>query len=804
MATLTSQLIVQLIDRVSGPAAAATRALRGLIQSSNTRGGAGVGTLRNELQQLGRRTQEVQRAAQSFAGTVGTPAALGVAAAYRTALEYSRELNKATAIGELTEQQRRDVARTSREIGASTQFSAAQAMAMQRALIAAGRTVDQARGMARPILNAALFGDTDPFTAARGVVAITSAYRLHMRTVEEARQQATRVGDIIAKAANESQADFQDLLQGFKYAAPIAHASGWSMEQLAAAIAHMTNNGLRGDEAGVAIRSMLVRMVKPTRDARQAMAELGLSFEQFFNGVKQFNLNNFASGMANAGHRLNAAQRGQIQAAVNRNNALPEGQRQDLGQVLTDAVIGALNIPASRTQDRQKIARAVQLYAMSLAEAVNPDALFEALEKAGATPGQMARIFDARQGSRLMTMFGQGFGEILEKIRREAAGASERGAAQMERDLYGAHKRIQSALEAVVLAIADSGIADRIAEVMNSVSESLRKLAETDPQTLRNLGYAIIGLAAAAPVGLALAGVAAAFSLLGATLKLAAGGLAVFRAALIATGLTSGGAAAGTAAAGAVAGRAGLLRFIPGLGFVMAGAAAGYYGSEALGTVSSVAQGRHWRPESASDVADLQRRAAELEAEIAGIKSRTHPAMAGQPNAQLANLESQLADLRNRVAIGLRDNAGDMQQAGQQLGARVPEGVRSAEAQAREAGAAIGRLIAAGAQAATGAARAMGLAPQARASGGPVSAGSPYIVGERGPELFVPGRSGTIVPNGGAAARGAGTTISINQTFNVAGGANQQELVATLKAEMSRSLSAAVRGLQSDYGLTIA
>src|SRR5688500_2303228 len=36
-----------------------------------------------------------------------------------------------------------------------------------------------------------------------------------------------------------------------------------------------------------------------------------------------------------------------------------------------------------------------------------------------------------------------------------------------------------------------------------------------------------------------------------------------------------------------------------------------------------------------------------------------------------------------------------------------------------------------------------------RAAGGPVSAGSPYIVGERGPELFVPGTSGTIVPGVG-------------------------------------------------------
>jgi phage-related minor tail protein len=34
-----------------------------------------------------------------------------------------------------------------------------------------------------------------------------------------------------------------------------------------------------------------------------------------------------------------------------------------------------------------------------------------------------------------------------------------------------------------------------------------------------------------------------------------------------------------------------------------------------------------------------------------------------------------------------------------------------------------------------------------RAKGGPVSSGQTYMVGERGPELFVPGRSGTIVAN---------------------------------------------------------
>ena len=43
-----------------------------------------------------------------------------------------------------------------------------------------------------------------------------------------------------------------------------------------------------------------------------------------------------------------------------------------------------------------------------------------------------------------------------------------------------------------------------------------------------------------------------------------------------------------------------------------------------------------------------------------------------------------------------------------------------------------------------------------RASGGPVSANKKYLVGENGPELFIPGTSGLIVPNGGDASSFSG------------------------------------------------
>lgn len=44
----------------------------------------------------------------------------------------------------------------------------------------------------------------------------------------------------------------------------------------------------------------------------------------------------------------------------------------------------------------------------------------------------------------------------------------------------------------------------------------------------------------------------------------------------------------------------------------------------------------------------------------------------------------------------------------------------------------------------------------ARAEGGPVARGMAYLVGERGPELFVPGAAGGIVPNGGGGGGGSG------------------------------------------------
>jgi hypothetical protein len=51
------------------------------------------------------------------------------------------------------------------------------------------------------------------------------------------------------------------------------------------------------------------------------------------------------------------------------------------------------------------------------------------------------------------------------------------------------------------------------------------------------------------------------------------------------------------------------------------------------------------------------------------------------------------------------------------------------------------------------------------ASGGPAQANQPYIVGEEGPELFVPKSSGTVVPNG-ASMGGGNAQVTNNYITN--------------------------------------
>jgi len=77
-----------------------------------------------------------------------------------------------------------------------------------------------------------------------------------------------------------------------------------------------------------------------------------------------------------------------------------------------------------------------------------------------------------------------------------------------------------------------------------------------------------------------------------------------------------------------------------------------------------------------------------------------------------------------------------------------------------------------------------------KAIGGPVQRGQPYLVGERGPEMFVPSRSGSIIPNGDIAGGG----VVVNQSINISTGvsATVRSEIASLLPQIAEASKAAV------------
>ena len=78
-----------------------------------------------------------------------------------------------------------------------------------------------------------------------------------------------------------------------------------------------------------------------------------------------------------------------------------------------------------------------------------------------------------------------------------------------------------------------------------------------------------------------------------------------------------------------------------------------------------------------------------------------------------------------------------------------------------------------------------------RATGGPVSPGQPYLVGENGPEMFVPTSAGAVAPNGGAGGRDVSVAISIT--------APTQSSTPQALQRSSRQVASAVRRALTQY-----
>ncbi|HDW2202788.1 TPA: phage tail tape measure protein [Klebsiella quasipneumoniae subsp. similipneumoniae] len=157
-----------------------------------------------------------------------------------------------------------------KKLGTETAFTTRDAASGQAFLAMAGFTPKAIQAALPGVLNMALAGGMDLGESADIGSNILSQFTLPAGEMD-------RVSDVLTAAFTRTNTDLRSLGDTMKYAGPVASKLGISLEEAAGMAGILANNGLRGSDAGTAMRSSLARLASPTAGAAKALKQLGVS-----------------------------------------------------------------------------------------------------------------------------------------------------------------------------------------------------------------------------------------------------------------------------------------------------------------------------------------------------------------------------------------------------------------------------------------------------------------------------------------------------------------------------------------------
>lgn len=145
---------------------------------------------------------------------------------------------------------------TAQQTGETTQNVAV----VLKELGSAGLTTEQSIAALDSTLNNIIATDSSVVETTR---LVASTFNILGTTVAETSDQAAnfaRINDVFARAANESSLEMDQLVQALKFSLPAAKESGLRLEDLTAVLGQLADQGLRGGNAGRALRATLQQL----------------------------------------------------------------------------------------------------------------------------------------------------------------------------------------------------------------------------------------------------------------------------------------------------------------------------------------------------------------------------------------------------------------------------------------------------------------------------------------------------------------------------------------------------------------
>lgn len=232
-------------------------------------------------------------AGRSLTTGLSLPMAAVAGASLKMAGDFEQSLNILQSVSSATDGQMEQLRATARALGNDVSLpgvGAKDAALAMNELAKAGLDVNAVLTASKGVLSLAKAGQIDTAFAAEVTANALNAFNLEGK-------EATRVADMLAGGANGSSASIQDLALGMQMASAGANALSVPINDLISGLGLMSNNAIKGSDAGTSLKTFMNNLTPTTDRAKAAFKAMNL---QLFDAGGNF------VGMREAARQLQA------------------------------------------------------------------------------------------------------------------------------------------------------------------------------------------------------------------------------------------------------------------------------------------------------------------------------------------------------------------------------------------------------------------------------------------------------------------------------------------------------------------
>ena len=157
--------------------------------------------------------------------------------------------------------------------GSNTRYTATEASNSLENLTRNGLSATEATAALGPTLQLAQANTIGLAEAADITTNVMNGFGLEVKDMG-------RVNDVLSSTAAHSATNISMLAEAEKNAAPFGHSLGQSIEEVNAALGVLADVGIKGSDAGTAIRMVLMGLASPTAKQQKAFKQLGLDISE--------------------------------------------------------------------------------------------------------------------------------------------------------------------------------------------------------------------------------------------------------------------------------------------------------------------------------------------------------------------------------------------------------------------------------------------------------------------------------------------------------------------------------------------